>query len=676
MNSTIGAVGWTALLFSLLPAGYAQNSWTKTTSGYWEEPYWSFGVLPDFSQSGVLFANAGWKALGIRRETALNYPSSLHIQSLTVSSPTNSFNTLLLNFVGNEWPLRISGYLDLGSNSALIMLDSGLEVGDQFRISGTVTHSDYSVVTAPTIVIGYADAGAYNFTNGILNVSNELFVGYDYIGTLHQHGGSNTAGLIRLGNGSEYFLHAGDVTSSNMIVGQGWTNSVAGTGFFHQSGGRVLASNAIRIGERLSWGWNQYQGNGQYTLSGGTVLTPLLVVGSPDGRLETGANGAFDQSGGSNLAAVVSISGGNSRRATYGLTDGLLSTSGSSASGHGVFNQSGGAHLINGDLSLAGYYERNFQPIYAGYNLSNGFLRARNLRIDTAAFGQNGGTNEVSNELFIRPGLYGSSYYSLSGGRLSTSNTVVLGSYRAGFGQNGGVHVVSSTLQLTSDDPRLWGYNSLILYTLAGGQLIARDIGLSNGAAFQHTGGTISHSGILTLAGGQWQAAPGTHQFGKLQLNDAVTNSIFSLPDSAVVLRFGDSLNMPWQDGGQLVIQNWRGSTTGGGLHQIIFAGGANALGYRQRAKIVFREPAVFGSGDSPTRLLATGEIVPAPRVGLIATRSPNGIVFQWPEGFGFVLQTSTNIAGPWTDIAGAASPYTNQVTSGPRRFFRLRLYD
>src|SRR2546430_14243531 len=53
-----------------------ENSWTKPSSGYWEEQaYWSLGVLPDATQS-VLFTNAGWKALAIGAQTSQNFPQS------------------------------------------------------------------------------------------------------------------------------------------------------------------------------------------------------------------------------------------------------------------------------------------------------------------------------------------------------------------------------------------------------------------------------------------------------------------------------------------------------------------------------------------------------------------------------------------------------------------------
>src|SRR5687767_14295937 len=62
------------------------NLWTKPVSGYWEEPFWSLGVLPDATQS-VVFTNVGWKALAIGTNTAQNFPDSMSVQSLRVSAP-------------------------------------------------------------------------------------------------------------------------------------------------------------------------------------------------------------------------------------------------------------------------------------------------------------------------------------------------------------------------------------------------------------------------------------------------------------------------------------------------------------------------------------------------------------------------------------------------------------
>ncbi len=78
-----------------MPEASAQvNSWTNPASGYWEEQNWSLGTLPGPEQS-ILLTNAGWKALAIGPNTVRDYPQTLSIDSLTVSSPIDSFNVLL-----------------------------------------------------------------------------------------------------------------------------------------------------------------------------------------------------------------------------------------------------------------------------------------------------------------------------------------------------------------------------------------------------------------------------------------------------------------------------------------------------------------------------------------------------------------------------------------------------
>jgi hypothetical protein len=39
----------------------------------------------------------------------------------------------------------------------------------------------------------------------------------------------------------------------------------------------------------------------------------------------------------------------------------------------------------------------------------------------------------------------------------------------------------------------------------------------------------------------------------------------------------------------------------------------------------------------------------------------------------GGTLLGATNILGPWTPVAGATSPYTNNVTAAPQMFFKLQ---
>ena len=51
--------------------------------------------------------------------------------------------------------------------------------------------------------------------------------------------------------------------------------------------------------------------------------------------------------------------------------------------------------------------------------------------------------------------------------------------------------------------------------------------------------------------------------------------------------------------------------------------------------------------------------------------RVGDDFIVSWPPPWS--LQSSTNVIGPYLDVVGATSPYTNNVLSSPQRFFRLR---
>ena len=117
-----------AVVLLVIQTGDAQtNSWVGAVSGYWDDPHWSLGALPGTNQT-ILFTNAGWKALGITANTAQKFPQTMSVDSITISSPTNSFNTLLLSYVGFQTPLKVNA-LTVGSNAAVTMLSSALSVG-------------------------------------------------------------------------------------------------------------------------------------------------------------------------------------------------------------------------------------------------------------------------------------------------------------------------------------------------------------------------------------------------------------------------------------------------------------------------------------------------------------------------------------------------------------------
>ena len=60
-------------------------------------------------------------------------------------------------------------------------------------------------------------------------------------------------------------------------------------------------------------------------------------------------------------------------------------------------------------------------------------------------------------------------------------------------------------------------------------------------------------------------------------------------------------------------------------------------------------------------------------RVGPILGMSFDGVNFVLNWSGPYTLQSATNLSGPFGDITNAASPFTNDTTTQPLQFFRLR---
>lgn len=633
------------------------NSWTKPTSGYWEESYWTYGLPSQPDYAHVNFNSPGWKALAIGSSTVRDHPNSLRLSSLVVRSPSNSFNTFMLNYAGLQTPLQIAGAFTLGDNSAFLTLASALRVGDQFFIDGTVNHGAQSDVSATTIHVGVFDRGIYNLSNGVLTAGT-LDVG-DWFNThprcaFTQEGGSNRLGRLELWT-ADYFMLAGDLRAD--------TINIAGEvgGLFRQGGGRVAARTNVAVGSPVGSGF------GQYILAGGTLTAPQLEVGTQLSSYWR-TDGLFEQHGGSNFVGALRVGDFGShqpdyvRSGRYDLIGGSLVTSNTSI---GValpgFYQLGGKHTVHGPLTIRGY--RHDSPsagatdFYGHYGLHGGNLSARSIHVRLAGIQHSSGTNEVSGDLVLEPEQFAGSWYSLDGGRVVTSNTIIFPSRSGRFDVRSGVHEVRGRLQLHGSETQT------LSYMLWGGELFVRDIQVSTNAELRHQAGTIHHTGALTLEGGAWfAAAPMDQRLGVLKLNASrVESAIFGGENSTI--RFAGSAAAMWAAGSRLVINGWSG------WPRVFFGTNSAGLTAQQLSQIRFRD----GMIDHAAHIRATGEIIPVPNdVFLASLRNGNQMILQWPADYGFVLETATNIAGPFVPISGT-SPYTNHVASGTRQFFRLR---
>jgi hypothetical protein len=364
------------------------------------------------------------------------------------------------------------------------------------------------------------------------------------------------------------------------------------------------------------------------------------------------------QTGGTNLG---SLSIGTYGYGSYTLSNGVLAVSDIGVDCRGTFNQSGGTATVTGGVSTAFDFVARTVFGHGSVNLIGGTFSAAAMTI-RGHYSQTGGTNTVAGDVTLIPSPSG--FFTLSGGVLSDNNMNIGASWMGGYSQSGGVHTIVNQLSVTGNE--YWpGWQG---FSLGGGKLSVSNIVLSPLARFTVTGGTINQSGTLSLANAYLRFGSGTWQFGPLQLNSGGnTNSTICLITGSGNVQFGDSHSLSWSNKAALIIENWSGSLYGGGAQRILFGNSASALTAPQLNQVRFHNPANLTTGTYPARMLATGEIVPD---ALFSDHNGQHLALYW--GPGWTLQTATNLAEPFIDLANAISPYTNYFTE-PKRFFRLR---
>lgn len=614
------------------------NFWTNSTSGNWEDANWSLGVLPGTNQS-VVIGNHGWKAVAIGPDTAQNFPQTMIIDSLSLTSPgTDTVNTVLLNYAGFQTPF-VTGPVYVGTNTALVVLQSALHATNgTMTVDGTVIQGAMSQVRAG-LTIG--SEGVYDLTNGTLNG------GFEYLsGRFHQDGGSNYC--LYLGDyGGEYELLGGDFVASDF-----YGSEIHGS--FIQSGGTMSSYMAVGRSGIAS---------GYYELDGGIMRCPYLQVPGPASGSASDSS-LMLQTGGTNIAGTITIGVDSVQYeympmglGSYKLTNGMLVASNVTISGRGSFLQTGGMHS-NTSLAItqSEYFdwEQPGMPSYyyfapGHYSLNGGAFISDLVNLEPGAFSQSGGSSQITTlEMSGDQYILSDNRYSLSGGS----------------------------------------------YALSGGDLSVSNMSASSGGNFIQTGGTVRQTGILTLAGGGLTAGSGAQQFGLLQLstsgNTNFTNSIITLSPGPCAIRFANSSAMVWSNEPVLFITNWNGSLSGGGLQQIFFGNDASGLTAQQLAQIEFQNPAGVSPGLYPAVILPNGEIIPDPNSTAsnvlppqmsLAVRADGAMQVQLhgAAGRSYAIEVSSNLVDwtPWTNQFNTNGTFTlpdDNATNCPQRFYRAML--
>jgi hypothetical protein len=632
------------------------NSWTNLHSARWDSlTNWSLRTLPASNQT-VNIANEGYKAVNIDNGTVANFPGSLTVSNLLVSAPNNGLSTLLLNYAGLNTPLKVLNDCVIGTNGTIANYYSSLELdGNGLLVNAPAnempTGGSFTQVGGLTVINGpfFLRSGLCNATNGNLTLG-DVTIGAPAsfcFGYFTQDGGSIAAQRLRL-DGGAYTLASGTLYAigGTYVGGSASFNHNGGTNY-----GDITITNCC----------------GSYRVSAGMAKGNLLSVAADfeqrGGLVDMQAVNWFGQLGGLYGGILRCETFNVSGRAGLGIgTQGPIPSGSVSA---GSFSISGTASVtVDGRYAL---YVTNSIDLQgdsssrkATLSLHSAAVHASNLTMHDHSMivqdnGSFGSSVQIDNNLFIEGGQF-----VLQGGTLDSWNLGV--GLNSGYGmaggssftQNLGQNSVHGTLSISGN------------YDLTGGNLAVQNLYLRGSLSLAQLNtnfpATFTNTGLVDL-GGRIAIGLSNAWGGSVLLS---TNAVIDFIGTPAQLRFLPSSPATWAPGALLVISNWNNS---GNTH-VFFGNNASALSASQLRQITFSNPGGFPSGNYPAQLLSTGELVPAPRPTLQSARSGSALALTWPSGF--QLLSATNVAGPYTPVSGATSPWTN-LFSKPQEFFRLQ---
>jgi fibronectin-binding autotransporter adhesin len=406
-----------------------------------------------------------------------------------------SYNSMVIGCSGSGVFLQ-SGGTNTTYNLQLGVYYAGSSGG--YILSGSGLLLNYPSDTSGE-QIGYNGSGSFTQTGGTNSwLSTEVLLGSGTVsGSYVQSGGLAIGGALVIG------YHAGPAAASYSLCGGGQLDVVneyvggfytMGTGSFTQAGG----ANTISNGGTLTLG--QFSGSyGFYSLTGGSLTAPTLIVGDS-------GSAAFTQSGGTNAGGANAnlylgyISGGSG---AYNLSGGSLSFANQYVgySGSGSFTQSGGTNMAisNGDSLVVGVQNGSS----GSYMLSGGLLAATELSLAefsaSGTFNQSGGTSSMQ---YLDGGGRGTSVCNLSGGSMLVTAVAYVSDHGTGVFNQTGSTASFGSLEMTNLASASGTYN------LNGGLLAIGGVILGQGTGqFNFGGGTLgaitawSSSLAMTLTG-------------------------------------------------------------------------------------------------------------------------------------------------------------------------------
>ncbi len=462
--------------------GSSGNYYLSGGSLYAPSQYIGYQGAGNFSQSG---GTNSVGSLNIGSSGSYNFSGgALYASYMDIRGAGNFSQSGGTNSSGS---ISLSGNCNLSGGS----LGSSIEyVG--YSGTGNFTQSGgTNSVADGYLYVGYNVGGSGSY---ILSGSGQLNAAAEYVGyaggtnsLFQQSGGINTTAYVSIGSGSKYLL----------------------------SGGTLLASNGFASAGTLNGG----NGPGTITIAGPAIvdLSQGMIVNTASTSLSIGPDSLLIIPPGMNPAAIFSSYSNAGMVHTAGTVLSVSAAQGFGGTGtikdpvncQGTITAVGGQIYFRGGLYIAGTGAVNLgassgslatNDSYSG--MDGGSLVLANYYIgysSTGNFTQSGGTNSVSNALYLGYNS-GSGSYNLSGSGLLSANTQYVGFNGAGsFTQTGGANSVGS-LYLGYVSGHSGSYN------LGGsGQLssISEYIGYSTGAtALFQQGGGINNTGFLSIGNG------------------------------------------------------------------------------------------------------------------------------------------------------------------------------
>jgi T5SS/PEP-CTERM-associated repeat protein len=470
---TFTQISGTNTITSSLALGYVSGS----TGTY---------ILSDTGQLSVINEYIGYSGIGTFTQTGGTNSISSGLQLGVISGSTGTY---ILN-----------GAANLSADSEYI---GNFGTGVFTQSSGTNTITKYLYLGCNS-----DSSGEYKLSDsGQLSAKNE-YVGESGMGIFSQTGGINTANYIKIGTNGTLTLAGGILNINGGIENQGILDLSNSSAIINATASIIDLSNVIHTGA----------GKPSINLDSNSLLIVPIGFDSANYFKNYTNTGILHESGSTlEISSAYNIYGAGSINDHVKCQGTLTTPSGYSINLNGglTITDAGIVNLGNGKL-----YINDLLSEMSGVSLNAYYQYIGSTGNGT--FTQTGGTNTISNILYVGYNAGYSGIYNLSGG-INSASAIYLG-YNSG---SCGTYNLSGSGQLSIGNEYI-GYSGMGTFTQNGGINTVRYM-------------NIAANGTYTLSAGTLNISGGIENQGILDLSNssAIINATASIIDFSNVIHTG-----------------------------------------------------------------------------------------------------------------------------------------